>query len=58
MSLMLYDQQTDTEQMVTDQLDGLDLADVYEFSQGMAEAVRYLDWLELTELARAVQVLR
>lgn len=58
MSALLYDQQTDREQAVADQLDGLDLAHLYEFSQGLAEAVRYLDWLELTELARAVKVLR
>jgi hypothetical protein len=58
MSALLYDQQTDSELMVAAQLDGLDLAHLYEWSQGLTEAVRYLDWLELTELARAVKVLR
>ena len=60
MSAFLYDQQTDTEQMVTDQLDGLDLADVYDLTigAGLAQAIRWIDLEEQTRLARAVGVLR
>lgn len=60
MTVMLYDQQTDTEQAVTDQLDGLDLADVYDLTigDGLAQAIRWIDLEEQTRLARAVGVLR
>jgi hypothetical protein len=63
MSAMVFDQfapLTDREAVAMTVLDGLDLADVYDLTigDGLAQAVRWIDLQEQTQLARAVGVLR